>query len=138
MTTETQEHSTVEVGSNRSFGFVFTTVFTLIGLLPLFNDNPVHIWSLIIAGIFFALSIATPNTLKPLNILWFKFGLLIGRFINPIVMFVIYVVAILPMGLLLKLFRKDLLSLKFDKSASSYWVKRQPPGPAPDSLKDQF
>lgn len=138
MSIDTREYTSVEIGSSRSFGLVFTVVFALIGLYPLLSDNPVRIWSLIIAGIFLIISILAPKLLKPLNILWFKFGLLLGRIINPIVMLVIYVVTILPIGLLLKIFGKDLLLLKFDNSASSYWIHRQPPGPEPDSLEEQF
>ena len=138
MSIEMKEHSSIQIGSSRSFGLVFAVVFSLIGLYPLINDHPIRMWSIIIAGGFFILSFVAPKVLEPLNILWFKFGLLLARFINPVVMLIIYVIAILPTGLLLKLFGKDLLLLKFDNSASSYWIERKPPGPKPDSLEEQF
>lgn len=135
---ETQEHSEVEVGSNRSFGIVFFVVFLIIGLWPLIGDNPVRIWALSIAGAFFAIALVVPKILAPLNRLWFKFGMLLARIINPVVMFVIYVVAILPIGILLRLSGKDLLRQKLDADANSYWILRAPPGPEPESLNDQF
>jgi len=135
---ETQGHTTIEIGSSRSFGLVFATVFALIGLVPLFNGDPVRTWALIIAGIFLVIAFVAPKVLMPLNILWFKLGLLLGRIVNPVVMFLIYIIAILPTGLILRLFGKDLLLLKFDKSKKSYWIVREPPGPEPDSLEEQF
>ncbi|MCR9258137.1 MAG: SxtJ family membrane protein [Pseudomonadaceae bacterium] len=135
---ETQEHLEVEIGSNRSFGMVFTVVFLIIGLWPLIGDNPVRIWSLSIAGIFLTITLLVPKILAPLNRLWFKFGMLLARIINPIVMFIIYVVAMLPIGLLLRLGGKDLLRQKLDRDTNSYWILRSPPGPEPESLTDQF
>jgi saxitoxin biosynthesis operon SxtJ-like protein len=138
MAIDTQEHSSIEVGSSRSFGLVFATVFALIGLLPLVSEGSVRLWSLIIAGVFFLIAIIVPHILQPLNLLWFKFGLLLGRIVNPIVMLLIYIIAILPIGLILRLFGKDLLLRKFDSSQSSYWIVREPAGPEPKSLEEQF
>lgn len=138
MAIDTQEHSSIEVGSSRSFGLVFATVFALIGLLPLVSDGPVRLWSLLIASIFLLTAIIVPHILQPLNLLWFKFGLLLGRIINPVVMFLIYVIAILPIGLILRLFGKDLLLRKFNSSQPSYWIVREPAGPEPKSLEEQF
>lgn len=135
---ETKDHSEVEVGSNRSFGIVFFVVFLIIGLWPLISDNPVRIWSLSIAGAFLAVALVAPQILAPLNRLWFKFGMLLARIINPIVMLIIYVVTILPIGFLLRLGGKDLLRQKMDTDADSYWILRAPPGPEPESLTDQF
>ena len=133
-----QSHSEVEVGSSRSFGIVFAVVFTAIGLYPLIDDNPVRIWSLAIAALFLLLAFVAPSILDPLNKLWFKFGMLLARIVNPIVMFVIFVVSVLPIALILRLLRKDLLRLKFAPEEASYWIVRSPPGPEPESLEDLF
>ncbi|XOV81722.1 MAG: SxtJ family membrane protein [bacterium] len=135
---ETQEHLEVEIGSTRSFGIVFSIVFLIIGLWPLINGNDLRIWSLGIAGTFLAVAFFAPQILAPLNRLWFKFGMLLARIINPIVMFIIYVITILPIGILLRLSGKDLLRQKMDDTTTSYWISREPPGPAPESLTDQF
>ena len=135
---ETQDHSEIEVGSNRSFGVVFFTVFLIIGLWPLISDNPVRVWALTIAGIFLVIALVIPRLLAPLNRIWFRFGMLLARVINPIVMFIIYVVTVLPIGLVLRLSGKDLLRLKMNAETDSYWIHRDPPGPEPESLTDQF
>lgn len=138
MSSDLQEHSKVEVGSNRSFGLVFFVVFLLIGLFPLLGDGGVRLWSLIVAGIFLFFSFVFSEVLRPLNVLWFKFGMLLAKIVNPIVMFVIYILTIVPFGLGARLFGKDLLRIKFDKVRDSYWEEREPPGPKPESLKNQF
>lgn len=138
MSSDLQEHSKVEVGSNRSFGLVFFVVFLLIGLFPLLGDGGVRLWSLIVAGVFLFFSFVFSEVLRPLNVLWFKFGMLLAKIVNPIVMFVIYILTIVPFGLGARLFGKDLLRIKIDKVRDSYWEEREPPGPKPESLKNQF
>lgn len=138
-TSESQAFSTIAVGSNRSFGVVFVFVFALIGLYPLLaGASSVRVWALVIAGLFLIPTLIRPALLQPLNVAWFKFGMLLGRIINPVVMFLIYAVAVVPTGLLLHLFRKDVLRLRLDGKARSYWISREPPGPEPRSLEDQF
>ena len=80
----------IKISSNRSFGFVFFVVFLLIGLYPLLNGDNIRIWSLILAIIFIVLGIVNSKLLSPINLLWFKFGILLGRFISPIVMGIIF------------------------------------------------
>lgn len=135
---ENQEYSSVEVGSNRSFGVVFAVVFAIIGTYPLLAGDPVRIWSLGVAGGFGLVTLVAPQVLRPLNSLWFKFGMLLGRIINPIVMFLIYVITILPIGLIMQALGKDLLRRRLEPEATSYWLERAPAGPEPDSLKEQF
>ncbi len=135
---ENQEHSGIKVGSNRSFGIVFTIVFLLIGLYPLIGGNEIRMWSMVIATILLVISFTFPQILQPLNRLWFKFGMLLAKIVNPIVMFVIYVTTMVPIGVLLRLFGKDLLKLRLDEETDSYWIQRSPPGPEPESLTDQF
>ena len=135
---ENQAHADLEVGSNRSFGVVFCVVFALIGCYPLLNEAPVRIWALGVAAVLLLITLLAPQVLAPLNRLWFKFGMLLARIINPVVMFVIYVTTILPIGLILRASGKDLLRQRLDPEESSYWIVRTPPGPEPESLVDQF
>ncbi|MDJ0712151.1 MAG: hypothetical protein QNJ14_17300 [Woeseiaceae bacterium] len=138
MSSELRAHQEIEVGSNRSFGLVFFVVFLLIGLYPLLGGGPVRIWSLIASGVFLFFAFFFSSVLRPLNVLWFRFGMLLAKIVNPIVMFIIYALTIVPFGLGARLFGKDLLRMKLDRNQESYWIEREPPGPEPDSLKNQF
>jgi predicted membrane metal-binding protein len=128
----------VKMGSERGFGFVFAAVFAIIGLWPLIGGEPVRIWALGVAVAFVAVALIYPRALRPLNILWFRFGLLLYKITSPIVMAVMYYIAVVPVGLLMKVFAKDPLQRKFDPNAKSYWIDREPPGPEPESMKRQF
>lgn len=138
MQADRQEYSKIEVGSSRSFAVVFAVVFAIIGAYPLLRGGDPRVWALVIAGAFVLVGLVYPKALQPLNVLWFKFGMLLGRIINPLVMLIIYVVTVVPIGIILRLVGKDLLSLKLDSANSSYWIVRAPPGPEPKSLEDQF
>jgi hypothetical protein len=128
----------VAPGSDRGFGLVLATFFALIGALKLWRGHAVGgVWCA--AGlVFFVLAVARPKVLAPLNHLWLKLGLLLYKVVNPLVMALMFYLTILPIGLLMRLFRKDPLSLKRDPRASSYWIERRPPGPAPDTMRKQF
>ncbi len=128
----------IEAGSNRSFGVVFAVVFAIIAAWPLLGGGDIRWWSAAIAGIFLGLGLFLPNVLAPLNRVWFKFGMLLARIVNPVVMFVIYVVSVLPIGVILRVSGKDLLRLRMEPEASSYWIERAPPGPERPSLEDIF
>ena len=112
-----------KIGSNRSFGIVFFVLFLLICLWPLLNDNSIRIWSLVIAIIFLILGLLNSKFLTPLNRSWLKFGELLGRVVSPLVMGLVYFVILTPIGLFMRLIRKDLLGIKFSKK-NSYWIKR--------------
>ena len=114
----------VKIGSNKSFGIVFFVVFLLIALYPLLNDENIRIWSLIISFIFLLLGIFNSKVLSPLNKVWFKFGILLGKVISPIVMGLVFFLVVTPTGILMKIFRKDLLSLKFNNN-KSYWIEKK-------------
>jgi Saxitoxin biosynthesis operon protein SxtJ len=133
-------HRTEEVAgsSNRSFGLVFSVVFAIIALLPLFHGGAIRLWSLGVAAAFAVLAFAAPQVLAPLNRLWFKLGLLLHTIVNPIVLGIMFYVVVTPTGLIMRLLGKDLLRLKRDPAAASYWIERTPPGPKPESLGDQF
>ena len=113
----------IKLGSNRSFGIVFFVVFLLISLYPLLNNDNVKIWSLIISLIFLTLGLLNSKFLSPLNKIWFKFGLFLGKLISPIIMGIIFFLVVTPIGLLMRMLRKDLLNLKFN-TKKSYWIKK--------------
>ena len=124
----------IKISSNRSFGIVFFIVFLLIGTYPLFNDDHVRIWSLIISIVFLILGLLNSKILFPLNKIWFKFGILLGKIISPLIMGLIFFVVVTPIGLLMRLFNKDLINLKFNKS-KSYWIEKNEPK---SKMKNQF
>jgi len=144
MTAAPQHHEIVSrsdaapQASERSFGIVFTVVFTLIGLAPLLSDGGIRIWALAIAALFLILAFTAPKVLKPLNRAWMALGNLLHKVVSPLVLGLLFLVAVVPTGLFLRLARKDPLRLKFDRSAKTYWLDRAPPGPPPGSLKNQF
>ena len=124
----------IQMGSNRSFGKVFFIVFLLIALYPLLKGNDLRIWSLVISFIFLALGLINSKILTPLNRLWFKFGLLLGRFISPLIMGIIFFVVVTPTGIIMRLLKKDLLNLKYNKK-ESYWIDKTGPK---SKMKNQF
>ena len=126
--------SDVKIGSNRSFGVVFFIIFLLISTYPLINNENIIIWSLVTSLIFLFLGIINSNILSPLNILWFRFGLLLGKIISPVVMGIIFFLVVTPIGFLMKLSKKDTLNLKFDNS-KSYWIEKKGPK---SKMKNQF
>jgi hypothetical protein len=138
MTTEAQSFTDIKVSSTRSFAVVFCVVFAIIGLLPLVAGGGVRVWALAVSAVFLFFTFFFTSVLQPLNVLWFRFGMLLSRIVNPIVMLLIYALTIVPFGVAARLFGKDLLKLKLDPNAKSYWVEREPPGPMPESIEQQF
>ena len=132
---EIDSHVSTEQSSEKSFGVVFSIVFLIVALYPLINSEGLRIWALVASIIFFLLAFLAPKILVLPNKLWFKFGLLIGSIVAPIVMAFVYFVTVLPTGLIMRLLGKDLLKQKLDKNAKSYWVKRSEPM---GSMKNQF
>ena len=124
----------IKISSNRSFGIVFFIVFLLIGIYPLLNNDDVRIWSIIISIAFLILGLLNSKILLPLNKIWFKFGILLGKIISPLIMGLIFFVVVTPIGLLMRLLNKDLLNLKFNKS-KSYWIEKNEPK---SKMKNQF
>ena len=108
----------IKFGSNRSFGIVFFIVFLLISLYPLLNDEYLRIWSLIISLTFLILGLFNSRLLTPLNKIWFKFGLFLGKLISPLIMGIIFFLVVTPIGLLMRMIEKDLLNLKFNTNKS--------------------
>jgi len=128
----------VEAGSERGFGFVFSAVFAVVGLWPLTGGGAVRMWALGLAGGFLLAALAAPRLLRPANRLWFRFGQLLHGIVTPVVLGIIFFVTVVPTGWLMRLFGKDPLNLRFEPEAPSYWIRRDPPGPEPDTMKNQF
>ena len=124
----------IKIGSNRSFGIVFFIVFLLIAAYPLLNSDNIRIWSLIISIFFLLLGLFNSRLLNPLNKIWFKFGLVLGKIISPIIMGIIFFFVVTPIALLMRLLKKDLLNLKFNKN-NTYWIEKSGPK---SKMKNQF
>jgi hypothetical protein len=129
---------TISIGSERSFGLVMAVALALLGAVSWWNDGHLWPWLGIIAVFFLGFALFSPGALRPLNRLWFKFGMLLHAVVNPIIMGLIFYGAVLPTGLIMRAMGKDPLRLKRSPDSQSYWIVRQPPGPQPETMKDQF
>jgi len=125
----------VKQGSERNFGIVFSVVFLFFSFYPNFSYEKIRLWSLVVSVLFFLISIFQPSILKSLNFLWFKFGILLGRIISPIIMALVFVFAIIPTGIIIRFMGKDPLQRKFLKNKNSYWIPRKI---SRQSMKNQF
>tara|TARA_B100000795_G_scaffold179558_1_gene135909 strand:- start:151 stop:555 length:405 start_codon:yes stop_codon:yes gene_type:complete len=132
---ESSKNIHTKKGSEKSFGVVFSIVFLIIALYPLFGSEGFRLWAIIISAIFLLLSFVAPKLLSLPNKLWFKFGLLLGSIIAPVVMALVYIATVIPTGLIMRLLGKDLLKQKLDKQAKSYWIERKD---LVGSMKNQF
>jgi hypothetical protein len=124
--------------SPRAFGFVFAAVFLIVAAWPLLFGQDVRWWSVLVAVAFIAAAVGAPRLLAPLNALWTRFGLLLHRIVNPVLLGIMFFLVVVPTGLLMRIFGKDVLRLKIDPAVSSYWVEREPPSSTTDSFKEQF
>ena len=114
-----------KISSNRSFGVVFFIFFLILSLFPLLKNNQVNFYFLVTAIVFLALGLSNAKILTPLNKYWIKFGDILGKFVSPIIMFLIYFFTVFPINLLLRLFKKDVMYLKLHKKNKSYWIKKE-------------
>jgi hypothetical protein len=133
-----ERESDIKSGSERTFGAVFAAVFALIGFWPLLAGSGPRPWALALGALFAAAAFLVPRALKPLNRLWFRFGLLLHRIVSPVVMALLFYLTVTPIALLMRIAGKDPLRLKFERNAKSYWIERAPPGPAPETMRNQF
>lgn len=131
-----EEH--VEGSSDRSFGLVFAAVFLIIGLWPLWHGAGLRWWSVGVAAAFAVVAVVAPRVLAVPNRLWMKLGLLLGKIVSPIALGILFYLVFMPVGMVMRLVGKDPLKLKRDPAAASYWVDREPPGPPPTSMTNQF
>ena len=123
-----------KIGSNRNFGIVFFIIFLLISLWPLLNNEDFKSWSLVVSIIFLILGMLNSRFLSPLNMIWFKFGIFLGKIVSPLIMGVIFFFVVTPIGLLMRVFNKDLLNLKINNK-NTYWIKKTEPK---SKMKNQF
>ena len=126
--------SDVKISSNRSFGVVFFVVFLLIALYPVINHEEIRVWSLIVSLIFLVLGLLNSKILNPLNQIWFKFGILLGRIISPFIMAIIFFFAVTPIGLIMRTLGKDILNLRYN-TKKTYWIEKTGPK---SKMKNQF
>ena len=124
----------IKISSNKSFGIVFFVVFLLIAIYPLTNGGDIRIWSGIISFIFLVLGLLTSRILTPLNKIWFKFGIILGKIISPVIMAIIFFLVVTPTGLIMRILRKDLISLK-KSNKNTYWIKKNT---QMTTMKNQF
>ncbi len=128
----------IEAGSDKSFGVVFAVVFAIIGVFPMWGGGSPAYWAFGLSAVFLLLALARPGTLKPLNRIWHLVGLGLSKVVNPLVLGFLFFVTITPMALVMRMMGKDLLRLKFDSAAESYWIERTPAGPEPETMNRQF
>ena len=124
----------IKISTNRSFGIVFFVVFLLIAIFPLASSGDIRIWSLMISSIFLILGLLGSKILTPLNRIWFKFGIFLGKIVSPFVMGVIFFFVVTPIGLIMRVLGKDLLNLKYNLN-KSYWIEKNGPK---SKMKNQF
>ena len=124
----------IKISSNKRFGIVFSVIFLIIALYPLTNNEDIKLWSLFISIFFLILVILKSKILTPLNKLWFKFGVFLGKIVSPIIMGIIFFLVVTPIGLLMRVLGKDVLNLKYSK-AKSYWIKKSD---LKSKMKNQF
>ena len=124
----------IKVGSNKNFGIVFFIFFLIVALYPLVNQESIRIWAVILSVTFLILGLINSQALTPLNILWFKFGILLGKIISPIVMGLVFFLVVTPTGIIMRLLKKDLLKLKKNK-LNTYWINRSE---SKSDMKNQF
>ena len=124
----------IKIGSNRSFGIVFFIFFLIVSLYPTLNENEIRLWALIISIIFLVLGLINSIILTPLNKRWFKFGILLGKIVSPIVMGVVFFLVVTPISLIMKLFGKDILNIKKNKK-QTYWIEKNG---LKSKMKNQF
>ena len=125
----------IKISSNRSFGLLFFVVFLIVSLWPLTHEGSIRIWSVIISAVFLILGLINSRLLTPLNLLWFKFGMILGAIISPIVMGFVFFLVVTPTGLILRMMGKDLLNKKYDKKKKTYWIIRNK---SVSTMKKQF
>ena len=126
--------SNIKIGTNKSFGIVFFVFFFIVSIFPLLNDGNFRVWSFIISIIFLILGILNSKILTPLNQVWFKFGILLGRFVSPVVLGVVFFAIVTPTSVIMRILQKNLLNLK-KGNKKTYWIERSKIN---SKMKNQF
>ena len=137
---ELARHEDVKLGSDRSFGLVIGAACALVAGYQLWTSSATKPWQWWAGAaiVFAGLGVIAPRVLRPLNFVWFKFGLLLHHIVSPVILGLMFFVVFTPMALWMRLIRKRPLNLRFDRHTSSYWILRKPPGPPPGSFNNQF
>jgi hypothetical protein len=125
----------IKISSNKSFAVVFSLVFLIVGLFPLINNEGLRYWSLFLSLVLLMLGFRNSIILTPLNFIWFKFGILLGKIFAPVVMGLVYFLVVYPTNLLLKFFKNNHMGVKYNKDMVSYWVDVEN---NKSNMKDQF
>ncbi len=128
----------VKSSSNRAFGWVFVAVFMIVALWPLAFGGALRLWSLITSALVAAVALMAPALLTIPNKLWQRFGVLLHHIVSPVMLAIMFFLVVTPIGLLMRVFARQSVRLRRDAAADSYWIKRDPPGPKPDSMPHQF
>jgi len=127
--------SEITISSNRSFGILFFVVFLIVALWPLINNETIRLWSIIVSFVFLILGLAKSKMLTPLNILWFKLGVLLGKIFAPLAMGIVFFAVVTPIGIIMRLLNKDILKKKYNKNLNSYWIDKDN---SQSSMRNQF
>jgi hypothetical protein len=134
-------HTEIKGSSDRAFGLTVGGILAVIGLIRGVFGTGLDVWTVVLVGVgllLVALGLVAASTLAPLNRAWTKLGLILFKVVNPVVLFLIFVLTVVPTGLIMRWLGRDLLRLRRDPSVVSYWIERQPPGPEPEGLRNQF
>jgi saxitoxin biosynthesis operon SxtJ-like protein len=128
----------IKGASDRTFGFTFAVFFALVGLWPLLHHRPLKLWALALSLVFLAITLVKASLLRPMNSVWIWIGAMLNRVVSPVMSGIVFYVAVTPMAVIMRMNGKDPLRLRWDPNAASYWILRDPPGPEPASMADQF
>ena len=128
----------IVAGSDRSFGLVMAAALSAVSALNAWHSGRLWPWTGALAALFLVAALLRPSLLNPLNLLWLRFGLLLQKIVNPVIMALLFFGTVLPTGLVMRMMGKDPLRLRREPDAESYWIVRVPPGPSPETMKDQF
>ena len=128
------KNNNIKIGSNKSFGLVFFIFFLIVSFYPLVNGEEIRKWALVFSIIFLVLGLTNSKILNPLNKLWFNFGIFLGKIMSPVIMGIIFFLVVTPIGLLMRLFGKDILNLKFNNK-TTYWIEKNGPK---SKMRNQF
>jgi hypothetical protein len=137
-THESFERNAADPPSERSFAWVFATFFAALALWPAWRGRPVRWWALAVAVLVFLAGLVRPAVLRTPNLIWFRFGSLLNRIVSPVATSLLFFLVFTPFALILRMTGKDLLRLRRDPQATTYWIERNPPGPPPESMVEQF
>ena len=128
----------IKGSSDRTFGLTFAVFFALVGSWPLVHLHPLRPWALALSAAFLVIALAKASLLHPLNRVWILLGAALNRVVSPLICALVFYVAVTPIAWIMRAAGKDPLRLRRDANATTYWINREPPGPDPATMIDQF